>query len=1171
MVKRVATPSASDAAGMVVDEAPTFEIRLLGQPRFTVSGKPHRLSAPPRTLPLLAYLLLHRGAHLTRENIAFALWPDDSEDEARANLRRHLHHLKEALPDAGAPWFVAEGETVSWQTSSEAWFDVDAFERHVAAQELDEAVALYAGDLLSSVYDDWIIAERERLRAQFLTALEKLLLRARSRREFAAAADCARRILENDPWREDILRQLMSIRYEGGDRTGALHEFEGFAERLQRELGAEPMVDTVALRDIMLRGGALPEHPDATVSEPSEAANRAPLLPFVGRARQLERLRSAWIRAAAGHGSFFLIGGEAGIGKSRLAAELALLAAAEGGRVFRGSTSPREPAPYQAISEVLRDAAPMFASLDVGSVWLSVMSVLVPEVATRYNLPPPPPLDPEREQQRLFEALAQTFEALAKQRPLLVVLEDLHWAGASSLAAIEYLARRAASQSLLVVATYRTEAVAAGDLFAALRRRFASEKLAPHIALSGLSLEEVDELVQFIPDLPEDRSTLSRGIAQASGGNPLFAGELIRNRIEAPLSSEIPQAISASILTRAGRLSASGRLLVEIASVVGLSFEVECVCEISGYDENAVLDGLSELLDRRMIREAAVGQFEFVFTHHLVQQTIYDSIEDLKRVWWHRRAAGVLEQYAGPELDVRLGAIARHWELAGDRSRAAQHYLQAAQRAFSLYAYGEALADATHALDLGAESGEVRFELLLLREEINRYSGDRAAQEHDLLELRQSSVFSADAEARCRVLERVVRLRHTLDDRRAELEAIEALSEHAMPLADVRWMAVTLAAKAAYHKSFGQWSNVRSMAASAAAIYERVGDAPGQVAVAAMAAGAAAFMADFDDADAQIARALDVARASENVALLAKATKAAAAVAHQRQDYSARQTYATQALDLYRSIGDRDGEASTHQGLGIVAANLWQVENARQHFKSARDLYEELREPGALGQVLMNAGALELELGCLDEAKALIERAAALCEGSGAAHLVDYCLNNLASIAGQGGDALLALRIARNALAKRPEPRAEARWLLTMVCAFVLLGDFDNAIEQSKDALPKLRRFKLSYDVYEALLQLGCAYLARARYGDARGCVDELLQEMTQLREAFPKLYRPKVLWLTGRVYAATHQGKRAKEMYQDAKNALAELRAAIPDEETRARFSAISLHREIAAKARER
>jgi DNA-binding SARP family transcriptional activator len=1111
-------------------------------------------------------LLLHRGAHLTRENIAFALWPDDSEEEARANLRRHLHHLKEALPHAGAPWFVAEGETVSWQTPSDAWFDIETFERCIVAGKLEGAVALYAGDLLPSVYDDWIIAERERLRAQFLSALEKLLARGRSRREFGAAADCARRILENDPWREDIFRQLMSIRYESGDRTGALHEFEGFADRLQRELGAEPMVETIALRDIVLRGGALPERPDLVVSEPQDAANGAPLLPFVGRARELERLHDAWTRAASGRGSLVLIGGEVGIGKSRLAAELALLAAAEGGRVLRGSTSPGEPAPYQAISEVLRDAVPMFASLDIEPIWLSATSVLVPEVAMRHKLPPPPPLDPEREQQRLFEALARTFDALAQQRPLLVVLEDLHWAGASSLAAIEHIARRAATQSLLVVLTYRSEAVAAGDRIATLRRRLASESLAAHIALSGLSLEEVDELVQFAPGLPEDRSTFSRGIAQTSGGNPLFAGELIRHRIEAPSSSDIPAGISASILARAARLSASGRLLVEIASVVGLSFEVEHVREVSGYDENAVFDSLSELLDRRMIREAAVGQFEFVFSHHLVQQTIYDEIEHRRRVWWHRRVAGVLEQFSGPELEVRLGALARHWELAGERSRAAQRYLQAAQRAFSLYAYDEALADATRALDLGPESDEVHFELLLLREEINRYRGDRPAQEHDLLELRQSSVFSADATARCRILERVVRLRHALGERPSELKAIEALSEQAMLLADARWKAATLAARALYHRTLGRWRQVRATAASATAIYERLGDSYGEVGVTTMAAVAAGFMADFDDSDAQIARALNVARASGDVALVAKATREAAVVAHLRQDYSTLQTYAFEALALSRSIGDREGEASAHQGLGIAAKKLWQVEDARRHHKRACDLYEALGQPFELGGALMDAGDFERALGCFDEARALIERGALLLDGMGATHLVDQSLLALAEIARQCEDAPLVLQIALTALGKRFRPREEVRWLWITASAHVELGDVESGVEQMKAALPKLRRYKLLLDVYDVLIQLGRAYLAKARYNDAGRCVDELRQEMTALGDAYPRMYRPRVLWLAGRVYAATKQHKRAREMYRDAQNALEELRAGIPDEGTRARFSAIPLHREIAA-----
>jgi predicted ATPase/DNA-binding SARP family transcriptional activator len=1166
MVKRVEVPGASDAAGIVVDAASAFEIRLFGQPRFTVSGQPHRFSAPPRALPLLAYLLLHRGAHLTRENVAFALWSDDSEDEARAKLRRHLHHLKEALPHAGVPWFVAEGETVSWPTPSGAWFDVEMFERHIAAGELDKAVALYAGDLLPSVYDDWIIAERERLRAQFLTALERLLLQARSRREFAAAADYARRISESDPWREDILRQLMSIRYESGDRTGSLHEFKAFADRLQRELGAEPMVETIALRDIVLRGGALPEHPDmVVVSQLQDAPNRAPLLPFVGRARELERLHDAWARAASGHGSLVLIGGEAGIGKSRLAAELALLVTAEGGRILRGSTSPGEGTPYQAIGETLRDAVSMFASLDIEPIWLSAMSVLAPDVATRYNLPPPPKLDPEREQQRLFEALAQTFVALSTQRPLLVVLEDLHWAGASSLAAIEYLARRTSTQSILMVTTYRSEEIAVGDFLPALRRRLESESVAGHIALGSLSPEEIGELVELVPDLSEDPATLSRGIAQISGGNPLFAGELIRNRIEAPSSSEIPQGISASILARAARLSASGRLLVEIASVVGSSFEVEYVREVSGYDENAVLDGLAELLDRRMIREAAVGQFEFVFAHHLVQQTIYDGIEKRKRVWWHRRVAGVLEQFSGPELDVRLGAVARHWELAGDTGRAAQRYLQAAERAVLLYAYEEAIAAATHALDLGPESDKARFEVLLLCEEINAHRGDRAAQEHDLLELRQSSIFSADAEARCRVLERVVRLRNVLDDRAAEREAIEILSEQAMPLGDDHWKAVVLELSARYKFLIGSCADARTASVSAAELYDRLGDVSRQVNALAIGCQAAASLSDFADATEGLNRLDELARQHGAANLMAMAARTRAVVAFKRDDYVGTQAAAIRALELHHSVGDRYGEAMGHELLGALAARTWHIDDARRHYALASDLFETLGNLRGVADSLMNAAGLATDLGCFDEAERLVERAAALAQTAGDSILLENYTVNMATLALARGDYILCLKICRDA--KQSSNHLASLGRLTVAAAAqVRLGDnFGSAIETLEKGIQEFRSCEAFSVASANLVHLTHAYLAAAKFDDARRCVDELLQEMATLGEAFPKLWRPEILWLSGRVHAASGQTRRASEKHREARDALEELRAAIPDGETRARFSAIPLHREIA------
>jgi DNA-binding SARP family transcriptional activator len=291
-MESAATGATRAATGASTTGEATFGIHLLGQPRFTLFGQPHRFSAPPRTLPLLAYLLLNREAYLTRERIALALWPDDSEEEARTNLRRHLHHLKAALPPLDGSWFVAEAETLRWQPNSQASFDVDIFERCIAAGELERAAGLYAGELLPSVYDDWIGPHRERMRALFVSALETLLLRARSARQFPLALDYARRILSDDPWREDTLRALMSIRYESGDRTGALSEYERFAARLTKELGVEPMAETRAVyeaaRDDTLSTAAI-----ALIEPPRATAATTAAFPFLGRDADLQFLRAA--------------------------------------------------------------------------------------------------------------------------------------------------------------------------------------------------------------------------------------------------------------------------------------------------------------------------------------------------------------------------------------------------------------------------------------------------------------------------------------------------------------------------------------------------------------------------------------------------------------------------------------------------------------------------------------------------------------------------------------------------------------------------------------------------------------------------------------------------------------------------------------------------------------
>ena len=170
-------------------------------------------------------------------------------------------------------------------------------------------------------------------------------------------------MLEIDPFREDALRQLMAVRYEAGDRSGALQTYEQFARRLREELGVEPMPETAALREAVIREARLPGGVgfDESSPVPGTSAHKVErlVLPFVGRETELEQLRGWWSRAARGKGGLVMLGGEAGIGKTRLAAQLGSHAEREGARILLGNTTFAEPLPYQALVGALRSALPL--------------------------------------------------------------------------------------------------------------------------------------------------------------------------------------------------------------------------------------------------------------------------------------------------------------------------------------------------------------------------------------------------------------------------------------------------------------------------------------------------------------------------------------------------------------------------------------------------------------------------------------------------------------------------------------------------------------------------------------------------------------------------------------------------------------------------------------------
>jgi DNA-binding SARP family transcriptional activator len=206
---------------------------------------------------LLAFLVLHRQAHQARQYLAFQIWPDSNEAQARTNLRQLVHSLKQTLPEAGIFIYI-DAQTLQWQPEAPFWLDVAEFEealdkaetaeqqgdRQATQAALERAVDLYHGDLMPSCYDDWILPERERLRQAFTEALERLEQLLESQGDPRAAIAYAQCLLRQDPLREETYRALMRLYAACGDRAGGLRVYRTCGTVLERELGIEPSAST---------------------------------------------------------------------------------------------------------------------------------------------------------------------------------------------------------------------------------------------------------------------------------------------------------------------------------------------------------------------------------------------------------------------------------------------------------------------------------------------------------------------------------------------------------------------------------------------------------------------------------------------------------------------------------------------------------------------------------------------------------------------------------------------------------------------------------------------------------------------------------------------------------------------------------------------------------------
>jgi DNA-binding SARP family transcriptional activator len=389
----------------------TLQIQLLGSFHIRYDGEPVAGLHAARLQSLLPYLLLHAQQPHARRQLAFLFWPDSSEAQAHSNLRKTLSTLRSTIPDAAA-FLAIDAQTVQWRSAAPYHLDVAQFEQQVAAAEqpaqsqehtqsidhLAAAVELYAGDLLPTCYDDWIVPERERLRERYLDALLRLSDLLEQARDVPAAIRQVTRLLRADPLHEESYRRLMRLHLLNRDRAAALRAYHSAAERLQRELGVEP---SPATQEIYAQVLHLETTPAPRPARPRDA--------LVGRHPEWQRLMALWQQVAHGQARLVLVGGEPGIGKTRLVEELAQWVAQQGYTAAAARAYAAEGGlAYDPIAAWLRGEPLRRALEQLDETWLGEVARLLPELSeTHPALAAPQPMSESWQRRHFFEALAR--------------------------------------------------------------------------------------------------------------------------------------------------------------------------------------------------------------------------------------------------------------------------------------------------------------------------------------------------------------------------------------------------------------------------------------------------------------------------------------------------------------------------------------------------------------------------------------------------------------------------------------------------------------------------------------------------------------------------------------------------------------------------------------------
>jgi class 3 adenylate cyclase/tetratricopeptide (TPR) repeat protein len=571
---------------------------------------------------------------------------------------------------------------------------------------------------------------------------------------FGTGVDAAARIMGRADGEQilvsDVLKAVLGASKDFGFKQHKRVRLKGFTEGWR-------------LWEVAWRSEAEPVAREAvTAGVRSGTAGRTP---YVGRSEERALLRQAVDRALGGVGGVALIAGEAGLGKTRLVDEIGVEARARGMFVVRGQCYDMEGAPpYVPFVETIEyglNVVPRDTFRAAMGEAGPEIARFVPKVRVAFpDLPPPVALPTDQARHYMFESVCDFFERSAAIQPMLMVLEDLHWADESTTQLLESVARRVERAALLVLGTYRDVDLSARDPFVRGIEHLSRLAAVSRITLKRLSAGEVGDILRALSGR-EPPERLLRLVYDETEGVPLFVEEVYRHLAEerrltdaagnwlpeAEIGEiEVPETVRLVLGRRIDRIGETAQRIMTTAACIGRTFTFEFLTALAEESEDDLLDALDEAERVRLVVAEHRREPRFVFAHEQIRQTFLSRLSFVRRQRLHGRVADTMERVYAGHLDERVSDLAYHLVQAGARERAATYLHQAGSSAAARLATPEALALFARAAEL-AGPGSIRRAALRARGELllGLFRGREATVDLELA-MREAAAEGAAAE-----------------------------------------------------------------------------------------------------------------------------------------------------------------------------------------------------------------------------------------------------------------------------------------------------------------------------------------------------------------------------------------------------------------------------------------